>query len=230
MKKLQKYSLICIYILVLAFPKNADAQNYSITETVAHINKLLESRNLILSISNNKIICKDYNTHSGAVGDIQEIDIDNISEVSIQPSGTIIFIKCLYNSDCTSYTMTANLKASMQYLHIFTDSYKTSEKIANALRYIIDKSKKSSKDDPYASYSVKRADDRSVNINDLKIGMSKYLAFKTLNTTPTVDSIEEGYEVYKVKKGEQYFLYFVNNKLTRIDKGVRGADMIININ
>jgi hypothetical protein len=231
-----------LFFLIFTFNESVEAQNYSVQESISYINETLGKPEVKISYLNNKFISKDYLKKSGAVGTLQEIYISDISKVTVGESpwgdknspgycAQCVYIRCIDDSSCTNYTFPNGKQSGMPYFSVVCNNINDADKISNALRYIIEKVGKSEvKDDPFASYSVEKKDNSTININDLYVGMSKNMAFKILNTKPTVDLIENGYEVYKVKKKDQYFLYFTNNRLTRVDKGVSMVDAIIIIN
>jgi len=226
--------LICICII----PNKVNAQNYSIGETITYINNLLVDNNI-----DNKITYSNQNLSSVHIhGDEkqyytkQTIDINDISDVTITDGNISVKINCLNNKGCSTNTLGSRTNTFEEatngstYFYIETDNYDIAKKISNALRYIIEKGKKEPvKSDPFSSYSGNKNYNTNTNIYDLKIGMSKDDVFKKFKTKPAIESIEKGYKVYKIKEGEQYFLYFVNEKLTRIDRGVRSPDTIIKI-
>lgn len=228
-----KYFLIFLFL----FPTKSLAQNYTINETINYINNLLVNEKSKISFSNNSLTLKSFNGNNNEYIITKIININDISDVTISSDSYIsVHINCLNKSMCTTKIITSSTNSFPEkrdnwlYFSISTSNYDIAEKISNALRYIIDKSKKtSSKKDPFSSYGVVKNNDKTININDLKIGMTKNEVFKTLNTQPILESIQKGYNIYRVKKGTQYFLYFTNDRLTRVDKGVRGPDAIIKL-
>lgn len=237
MKTQVKIFLIFCFLFTVAFPIKSVAQNYTISETINYINNLLVNEGSKISFLNQNLIVKSFNGDADEYIITQVINMNDVLDVSVSSDYYIsVRINCLSKSMCATKIIASSANAfpekrsSWLYFDISVGNYNNAEKISNAIRYIIDKSKKTKvKTDPFSSYSVSKNNDKIVNINDLRIGMTKIEVFKTLNTQPIVESIEKGYKVYKVKKGEQYFLYFVNDRLTRVDKGVRSPDAIIKI-
>lgn len=227
------------FCFIFTFPFKGIAQNYTINETINYINNLLVNEESKISFLNQNLTLKNFNGKNNEYIITQLININNISDVTVSKSyqGYIsVHINCLNKSLCTTKIIgsTSNSfpedRNNSPYFYISVNNYDTAEKISNAIRYIIEKSKKTTpKNDPFSSYSVVKNNDKTININDLKIGMTKNEVFKTLNTQPILESIEKGYNIYRVKKGEQYFLYFVSDRLTRVDKGVRSPDTIIKL-
>ncbi|MDV7188600.1 hypothetical protein R3X25_15035 [Lutibacter sp. TH_r2] len=79
---------------------------------------------------------------------------------------------------------------------------------------------------------------KGVNTHELNIGMTKKEVFNTINREPVLEYTDNDTEIYKVRKRivrggaaqiQQYFLYFENNKLIKIDKGERAVDKRIKI-
>lgn len=80
---------------------------------------------------------------------------------------------------------------------------------------------------------------KDINTHELSIGMDKKEVFETINRTPVLEYSDSTFEVYRARKRivrngvakiQQYFLYFTNNKLSRIDKGERAVDYRVRIN
>lgn len=78
----------------------------------------------------------------------------------------------------------------------------------------------------------------NINTHELSVGMEKREAFQILNREPELEYSDQTTEVYRVRKRivrggvaeiQQYFLYFDNNKLSKIDKGERAVDYRIRI-
>ncbi|OAD42381.1 hypothetical protein LPB303_14885 [Polaribacter atrinae] len=221
---------------------NSLSENYSIPETIKYINNIANSE-YILEFKNNTFITKKYDWVDHRYKKRKqwekssEIHLSNISRVSIgepnmyssKGSHSSVSIHCKYEDDCAK-----GYYAYPEYTTIPLFSWKVgnnnnAKKIANALRYIIEKANNSTTNkDPFSKYSKETKDYSKININDLYIGMNKKNVFNTINTKPIVELIELDYEVYKVRKGsDQYFLYFSNNKLNRVDKGESIYDAII---
>lgn len=232
-----KSFLIFFFIVTLSFPIKGIAQNYTISETINYINNLLVNEKSKISFSNQNLTLKSFNGDNNEYIITKIINVNDISDVTVSTDSYIsVHINCLNKSMCTTKIIASSTnsfpekKDNWLYFSISTSNYDSAVKISNAIRYIIDKSKKTTpKKDPFSSYSVVKNNDKTININDLKIGMTKNEVFKTLNTQPILESIEKGYNIYRVKKGEQYFLYFANDRLTRVDKGVRSPDAIIKL-
>lgn len=229
-------------IFIMIFFINANSQNYSIPQTIDYINNISDSK-YTLEFSNNKFILKklgwvDHRTKKTRQWEIYgEIHLSDISKISVGEPISWSGESCY---SCVSFHCKANDNCAKIYFaypkygrdpNILWDlgNNGNAEKVANALRYIIEKAKKSTTiNDPFSKYGQETKDYSTLNISELNIGMSKQNVFSILNTKPVVESIETGYEVYKVKRNaDQYFLYFSKNKLIRVDKGVSIYDAII---
>ena len=79
---------------------------------------------------------------------------------------------------------------------------------------------------------------KNINTQDLDMGMSKKEVFEVINREPELAFSDSTTEIYRVRKRivrggvaeiQQYFLYFENNKLDKIDKGERAVDYRIRI-
>jgi hypothetical protein len=238
----KRITKILILFYLIYFANNSFAQNQSIAETIKYINNIADSE-YVLDFKNGKIFTKKYDWVDHRYKEKKrwrtssEIHLSNISRVSVgepnrySSSGSYssVSIYCLYEDDCAKGYYAYPEYASVPLFYWDVGNNSNAKKIANALRYIIEKAKKTStNNDPFSKYSKQTKDYSKINISDLYIGMSKSNVFKTINTKPKVESIELDYEVYKVRKGfDQYFLYFSNNKLNRVDKGESIYDTII---
>jgi hypothetical protein len=218
------YFRFCLFLFFLFINnERISAQNHTIAETISYINNLITNPNIKISFSDNNIIYKRYD--NGKVRYTNAINVKNVSEVTISSYSMAVQIKCLKDTPCASFTSNGRTR-STSFLHLEMDNYSNAEKISNALRYIIDKANSSYIDnDPFSSYSS----NKTTNIYDLRIGMSKNEVFKIINLKPEIELIESGYEIYRIYLKETYFLYFSNNRLTRVDRGVRSPDAIIQL-
>jgi len=79
---------------------------------------------------------------------------------------------------------------------------------------------------------------KSINTHELAIGMLKHEVMDIINREPVLEYSDITTEVYRVQKRivrggvakrQQYFLYFENDKLVKIDKGERATDYRIKI-
>ena len=79
---------------------------------------------------------------------------------------------------------------------------------------------------------------QAINTQDLSINMSKQEVFNRLNTEALQEYIDENIEIYRLRKRivrggiaeyQQYFIYFQNGKLIKIDKGEKAVDYRIQI-
>jgi hypothetical protein len=242
MQSNKRITKLLMALCLLYFTNNSLAQNLSIPETIKYINNIADSDHE-LDFKNGTFFTKKYDWVDHRYKKRKrwetsdEIHLSNISRVSVgepnmySSSGSYssVSIYCLYEDDCAKgyYAYPKYTSTPLLYWNVGNNS--NAEKIANAIRYIIEKEKKSStNNDPFSKYGKETKNYKTVNISDLYVGMSKSNVFKTLNTKPVVESIETGYEVYRVKRNnDQYFLYFTNNKLTSVDKGENIYDTII---
>lgn len=235
------FALVCSVLLI----NFSHAQNYTIPETINYINNILDSDTKI-EFSNNKFIIKNYEWVDYRTKESKrwypegEIHLSDISRVTVgEPSSwsgskgcyTCVSFYCKYGGDCAKAIVGRRDHVMVSDLRWDIGNSSDAERIANALRYIIERSSESKvNEDPFSAYSKETRDYRTVNIHDLKIGMTKQTVFNTLNHQPVVDSKERGYEVYKVSipnSYDYYFLYFSNNRLERVDKGESPYDAII---
>lgn len=227
---MKKGILIFIFILAISNSNQSYSQNLTTQETIEYINNQIDNPEYEFLVRNNNLEYRRY--YKGQISTKRTIGINDISNIRTSTDRIIgVYVDCYYENECSSHYLPDGKPVAMSYFSIETNNNSTAEKLANALRYLVEKEKKSStNDDPFESYATEKSDNRTININDLKVGMSKSAVFKTLNTKPIIDLIESGYEVYKVKKKDQFFLYFLNDRLIRVDKGVSMIDAIIIIN
>jgi len=77
---------------------------------------------------------------------------------------------------------------------------------------------------------------KAINVHELSMGMSKSQVFSIIIREPILEYSSNTYEAYRVKKRivrggiaeyQQYFLYFKNGLLFKIDKGVKAVDFRI---
>jgi hypothetical protein len=222
-------------------------QDLTINETLDYINLELDKigiRNVYGELQPNKVYklrledgyikLKNVNTNKNTYQEQQIIHINDIQDIEISSLfSTFVQVNCFNKEQCCRWEgFQSGSVQGMMFLMIDVPDSRTGEKIKNALQYLITIAKPNiSSKDPFEPKNKGTKDYSKVNINDLYVGMSKNLVFSTLKTKPVVESIESGYEVYKIKRNmDQYFLYFVNNKLTRVDRGVSIYDAIIIIN
>lgn len=224
---MKKTLLITSIISILFLSNKIYSQDFTTQETVDYINSLISNPEYEFLVSNNNFEYRRY--YKGRISTKRIIGINDISKIRTSTDRFIgVYADCYYENDCSSHYLPDGKPVAMPYFVMEIDDNNSAEKIANALRYLVEKEKKSSSNnDPFASYNVEKTDNRTININDLKVGMSKSKVFDVLNTKPVIELIESGYEVFRVKKQEQYFLYFSNNRLIRVDKGVSMVDAII---
>jgi|SRR5690606_29222230 hypothetical protein len=209
------------------------AQNYTTQETIEYINGLIKE-GYKLMYSNGEIIALGsyYGKDNKEYRNTQKINLNDIGNIRIEDRfvGISVMLECKNQSNCVEYRSNESSKGiftqDRYFLSVTPKSYNNGEKIINALWYLIEKEKKSLKDnDPFASYSKKS----DINVYDLKIGMTKHEVTKIVNTDLIVEYKEQGYEIFKANKKETYFLYFTNGKLSRVDKGVRSPDATIRL-
>jgi len=239
MKKQFKNILIYNILLILIFitPNKVIAQNYSINQTVVYVNKLLVENNINNKIkySNKKLTSIHTHGPSNQFITKQSINIDDVSDVIISDMYISVELKCSNGTSCATNTLGSTINSfqpethSSQRFYIQIGDYEIAKKVSNAMRYIVEKGKKEITNDPFSSYSSTKANKLYINVSDLELGMSINDVLKKLKTKPVVESVERGYKIYRVNEGGQYFLYFMNNKLVRIDKGVRSPNAIIKI-
>lgn len=244
--KIQSNKRITKLLMVLClfyFTGKSLAQNLSISETIDYINNIADS-DYELDFKNGKFFTKKYDwvdhrykkNKRWETGD--EIHLSDLSKITVGGTSnwsgnegcySCVVFYCKYDGDCVKAYYAYPKYTEVSDFRWDVGNNSNAEKIANAIRYIIEKAKKSSvNNDPFSKYSKETKDYKTVNISDLYVGMSKSNVFKTLNTKPIVESIETDYEVYKVKRNnDQYFLYFTNDKLTSVDKGESIYDTII---
>lgn len=203
------------------------SQEYSSSETIDYINNLVDDPKFELFIKNGKL--EQMETQKGESSLQQRVHISDISKTRVSTDRTIgVYLDCVKKSNCSLYYMPDGEGVPMPYFVITTKSNQTAEKISNAVRHLIENEKNYNDDsDPFAAYGTDNEVKDKLNISDLEIGMEKKTVFQILNTKPLLESRENEYEVYRVIRNDQYFIYFSNNTLTRIDKGESIGDTII---
>lgn len=229
-------NLWLILFLSLISITKVESQDYSISETVLHINKYIKP-NYILKYSNTSL----YTEQKMRDGNYRlnfKISLNHLGRVVIDDNRDLsVRIYCSNNSKCSTYYLPDGERGSFEYFSIYAENYDDAEKIANAVRYLKTVIENSDNEDPFASYNTKYEDNTSVagtgelNFEKVSLGMDKTKVFEVLNVKPELYSKEVGYEIYTAISSDYdlYFFYFTNNRLTRIDGGESSPDVIISI-
>lgn len=234
MKRFVMFNTLLLFIF--SIPNKVNAQNYSIRETILYINNLVVDKNHFIKYSNQVLTATHYHGPNLKFKTIKTINVKDVSDVTISDTYISVELNCLYEKNCSTNTLSSpsgsfepRTNGSTRF-YIELGDYDIAKKVSNALRYVIEKGKKEVvKNDPFATYSNTTDNKASTTINNLKIGMSKDDVFSKFRVKPSVESIESGYKIYKVNEDVKYFLYFSNDRLVRIDKGVRSPNTIIKI-
>lgn len=226
-----------VLLLILSSFTYTFSQNLTLNETMDYINEELTKNNpreqfsqksKFILIENGDI--SNFRYYKGNLDAIQRINLYDIESVVLSEGREInVKLKCFNEKSCATWEFVnrSELNTSYNYLSFQVKNTRSGNKLKKAIEYFIKKAKEQNfgkNDDPFDTFETEKEKNISINIMDLKIGMEKKEVFKILNTKPEVELIEIDYEVYRVRKRNQYFLYFSNNKLTRVDKGVRRAD------
>lgn len=226
---------LTLLIILISFT-NSFSQNLTLNETMDYINKELTENNpseqfsqktKFVLIENGDIGILLYS--SGNLSFIQRINIYDIKSIIVHQGRKLnLNLLCNNGDECATWeSMAMKNTTSFNYVQIGIKNTRSGNKIKKAIEYFIKKAKEQGygkNDDPFDTFEPEKEEDNSINIMELKIGMEKREVFKILNTKPEIELIETGFEVYRVRKQNQYFLYFSNDKLIRVDKGVRRAD------
>ena len=213
----EKLKLKCDSIASFA-SKSDKKDNYSSSDVVSHINGLLYETSSTITYENNILTCWNCSPNSKW----QKVDIRKIIDVEVDQGVVLI-----NGPEYSIQGLYGNLEIPVSKLIIESKMYFDAEKVANALRYLVNKSKSpNSLYDPFTSYN--KSAKTKYQVKDLNLGLSVKQVSELLDKKIVLESKESGYQVYRVEdEGGQYFLYFEAGILTRVDKGEYPYDAVI---